>query len=167
MTIYFYIYRLRIFKLMLHVFDFFYLTNIISVCFRYVASGDSYKSIAYNFRMGDRTVSKIVREVAVAVWKQMQPTYLPEPTTQTWESVASRFEQRWQFPHCVGAVDGKHVVIKKLAKAVLLIIIINTLSLWFCWLQLTQITNLSPLMLVPWEDSVMEVCFRAVRWARK
>lgn len=63
--------------------------------------------------MGDRTVSKIVREVAVAVWKQMQPAYLPLPTTQTWESAANRFKQRWQFPHCVGAVDGKHVVIKK------------------------------------------------------
>ncbi|ERL91883.1 hypothetical protein D910_09207 [Dendroctonus ponderosae] len=43
----------------------------------------------------------------------MQPIYLPKPTTQTWESVASRFEQRWQFPHCVGAIDGKHIVIKK------------------------------------------------------
>lgn len=47
----------------------------------------------------------------------MQPTYLPEPTLQTWESVASRFEQRWQFPHCVGALDGKHVVIKKPGKS--------------------------------------------------
>lgn len=63
--------------------------------------------------MGDRTVSKIVREVSVAVWNQMQPIYLQEPNTQKWESVANRFEQRWQFPHCVGAIDGKHVVIRK------------------------------------------------------
>lgn len=99
------------------VFDFFFLINIICFYFRYLASGDSYKSIAYNYRMADRTVSNIVKEVAVAVWKQMQPTYLPEPITQTWESIASRFEQRWQFPHCVGAVDGKHVVIKKPGKS--------------------------------------------------
>ncbi|XP_022197965.1 protein ANTAGONIST OF LIKE HETEROCHROMATIN PROTEIN 1 [Nilaparvata lugens] len=85
----------------------------LAVFLRYIASGDSYKSIAYNFRLGDRTVSNIVKEVAVAIWEQMQPIYLPEPSTQKWESVANRFEQRWQFPHCVGAVDGKHVVIKK------------------------------------------------------
>nr|CAH7729057.1 unnamed protein product [Callosobruchus chinensis] len=67
--------------------------------------------------MGDHTVSNIVQEVALAIWNNMQPIYLPEPTTKIWESIASRFEQRWQFPHCVGAVDGKHVVIKKPNKA--------------------------------------------------
>lgn len=82
-----------------------------------MASGDSYKSIAYNYLLGDRTVSNIVKEVAVAIWKHMQPIYLPEPTTEIWQSAASRFEQRWQFPHCVGAVDGKHVVIKKPGKS--------------------------------------------------
>nr|CAH7729055.1 unnamed protein product [Callosobruchus chinensis] len=89
----------------------------LAVFMRYVASGDSYKSIAYNYLMGDHTVSNIVQEVALAIWNNMQPIYLPEPTTKIWESIASRFEQRWQFPHCVGAVDGKHVVIKKPNKA--------------------------------------------------
>lgn len=67
--------------------------------------------------MGDRTVSNIVKEVAVAIWNYLQPIYLPEPTTETWQSVATRFEQRWQFPHCVGAIDGKHVLIKKPSKS--------------------------------------------------
>lgn len=82
-----------------------------------MASGDSYKSIAYNYLLGDRTVSNIVQEVAVAIWNNMQSIYLPEQTTETWKSIASRFEQRWQFPHCVGAVDGKHIVIKKPGKS--------------------------------------------------
>nr|CAH7768624.1 unnamed protein product [Callosobruchus chinensis] len=42
----------------------------------------------------------------------MQPIYLPELTIQTWETVASRFEQRGQFSHCIGAVDGKHGIKK-------------------------------------------------------
>ena len=34
------------------------------------------------------------------------------PTTQhEWEEIAKEFERVWQFPHCVGAVDGKHVKI--------------------------------------------------------
>ena len=82
-----------------------------------MASGDSYKSIAYSYRMGDRTVSKIVDQVSTAVWDIMQPLYLPEPTTDMWETNARRFEERWQFPHCIGALDGKHIMIKKPAKS--------------------------------------------------
>nr|XP_022907220.1 protein ANTAGONIST OF LIKE HETEROCHROMATIN PROTEIN 1-like [Onthophagus taurus] len=89
----------------------------LGVFLRYLASGDSYKSMAYNYRMGDRMVSNIVKEVAVVIWERMQPKYLPEPTANVWKSVTTRFEQRWQFPHCVGAVDGKHVVIKKPANS--------------------------------------------------
>lgn len=85
--------------------------------FRYLASGDSYKSIAYNYLLGDRTVSNIVQEVATAIWNNMQPVYLAEPKTETWKSIALRFEDRWQFPHCVGAIDGKHIVIKKPGKS--------------------------------------------------
>jgi len=85
--------------------------------FRYLASGDSYKSIAYNYLLVDRTVSNIVQEVATAIWNNMQPVYLAEPKTETWKSIALRFEDRWQFPHCVGAVDGKHIVIKKPGKS--------------------------------------------------
>lgn len=50
------------------------------------------------------------------MWEQMQPTYLPEPTIQTWALVASRFDEKLQFPHCVGAMAGKRVVIKKPGK---------------------------------------------------
>lgn len=47
----------------------------------------------------------------------MQPIYLPEPSEEKWKSVAVGFERKWQFPYCIGAIDGKHVVIKKPAKS--------------------------------------------------
>ncbi len=35
------------------------------------------------------------------------------PTTpHAWKEVASTFENDWNLPHCVGALDGKHVVIQ-------------------------------------------------------
>ncbi|GFO12727.1 nuclease harbi1 [Plakobranchus ocellatus] len=29
-----------------------------------------------------------------------------------WEEKAVSYQQRWDYPHCVGAIDGKHVVIE-------------------------------------------------------
>ncbi|CAH1989553.1 unnamed protein product [Acanthoscelides obtectus] len=35
------------------------------------------------------------------------------PTTpESWLDVAKQFEKTWNFPHCLGALDGKHVVIQ-------------------------------------------------------
>jgi hypothetical protein len=74
---------------------------------------------------------KIVNEVSTAMWNNMQPIYLPQPTTEMWELIALGFEQRWEFPHCIGTLDGKHVMIKKPAKVDLKISIIIRLSMWF------------------------------------
>ncbi|XP_046682941.1 protein ANTAGONIST OF LIKE HETEROCHROMATIN PROTEIN 1-like [Homalodisca vitripennis] len=43
----------------------------------------------------------------------MQQIYLPQPTEDMWKSISNDFDSRWNFPHCVGAIDGKHVGIKK------------------------------------------------------
>jgi hypothetical protein len=32
-------------------------------------------------------------------------------TEEKWKQIASNFEKRWNFPYCLGAVDGKHIEI--------------------------------------------------------
>ncbi|GLG96943.1 uncharacterized protein GBIM_03812 [Gryllus bimaculatus] len=88
----------------------------LAVFLKYLATGNSYRDIAFSYRLGERTVSNIVLEVSQAVWKIMQPLFLPEPTKEQWESIEVGFDRKWQFPHCIGAIDGKHVVIKKTGK---------------------------------------------------
>lgn len=39
--------------------------------------------------------------------------YLQLPTIpQEWMEIAKEFENTWNFPHCLGAIDGKHVVLQ-------------------------------------------------------
>ena len=33
-------------------------------------------------------------------------------TEEQWRSVAAEYQKLWQFPHCIGALDGKHIAIK-------------------------------------------------------
>lgn len=39
----------------------------------------------------------------------MREDCIPAPTPEMWESIASGFETTANFPHCIGAVDGKHI----------------------------------------------------------
>lgn len=37
---------------------------------------------------------------------------MPEPTEEIWKKSAEGFETVWNFPNCIGSIDGKHVTIK-------------------------------------------------------
>lgn len=47
-----------------------------------------------------------------AIWENLQQTHLPVPTTDILNNVADKYFDKWQFPNCVGAIDGKHCRIK-------------------------------------------------------
>ncbi|XP_029340895.1 putative nuclease HARBI1 [Acyrthosiphon pisum] len=37
---------------------------------------------------------------------------MPPPTTEHWIKAAKAFEELWNFPNCLGAIDGKHISIQ-------------------------------------------------------
>lgn len=78
-------------------------------CFRYLATGISFRALSFSFRMGETTVNKIVREVCVAIKNIVMPLYIPKPSKDMWRNIEADFYLKWNFPNCLGAVDGKHV----------------------------------------------------------
>jgi hypothetical protein len=57
-------------------------------------------------------VASIVSDVVTAIWDCLVEEFMAVPTAEEWRVVAERFEERWNFPLCCGAIDGKHVVLK-------------------------------------------------------
>jgi len=37
---------------------------------------------------------------------------MPQPTEEMWKTIASRYKEMWNFPNCIGAIDGKHINIQ-------------------------------------------------------
>ena len=96
---------------------FYFLNHVYYFFLRYLATGDSYRTIAFSYRVGYITVAVIVREVAGAIWTALVEETMPVPQMEDWRAIAAEFQERWNFPNCVGAIDGKHVVIQALANS--------------------------------------------------
>ena len=77
-----------------------------------MATGDTYKTIGFSYRIGKSTIVKIIPEVCEALWHRLQPVFMPVPKQDDWTEIADGFLNRWQFPNCIGAIDGKHVLIQ-------------------------------------------------------
>ena len=80
--------------------------------FSFLAHGDSYRSLGNRFRISPAAISHIVRDTCIAIWTALVPTEMPTPTQEDWIKIEKQFASRWNFPNCVGALDGKHVVIQ-------------------------------------------------------
>lgn len=90
----------------------------LAVTLRYLATGSSYRDLAFAFRVPHNTISKFVPEVCAAIFEEYQDELWSTPETpDQWRPVAEAFRDRWNFPHACGAIDGKHVSIVKPSKS--------------------------------------------------
>ncbi|KAK3916794.1 Protein ALP1-like [Frankliniella fusca] len=84
----------------------------LAITLRHLASGDSALSLSYLFRVSDQCISNIFLETTTVLWHALKDEAFPPINEAMWLRVAAEFEAYWDFPHGLGAIDGRHMRVK-------------------------------------------------------
>ena len=84
----------------------------LAVTLRFLATGESYQSLQYQFRISRSTIGLFIPKVCKVIYEVLQQEYFSIPTTEKeWIDLADATELRWQFPNAFAAANGKHVAL--------------------------------------------------------
>ena len=84
----------------------------LAVTLRHLATGNSYTTLQYAFRVSSTTINNFVPEVCDAILKPYGDQVMRCPTLpEDWSQVAA-FHRRCNISHALGALDGKHIPIR-------------------------------------------------------
>ena len=83
----------------------------LAITLRFLATGESYESLMYQFRVHSCTIAKFILVVCSKIYETFKEQFLRLPNTTEWEIIEYETRRLWQFPNCIGAADGKHVAI--------------------------------------------------------
>ena len=68
------------------------------------------QSLSFEYRVRKSTVCNIISETSKAIYECLKEEYLKAPSKkEEWLSISKDFEDIWNLPYCLGAMDGKHV----------------------------------------------------------
>ena len=80
----------------------------------YLADEGRMRKTANAFGLSRSTVSNVARKVCHAICEHMGPLLIRLPKTeQEVKEKTKKFFEVWQFPQCLGAVDGTHIDIEQ------------------------------------------------------
>ena len=85
----------------------------VALTLRHLASGAKYREMQYGWRFPHNTISLVVREVCEAIVEEYRDELLAPPKTAAeWRQISDNWMNSWNFPHVIGAIDGKHIACK-------------------------------------------------------
>ncbi|KAL4112334.1 hypothetical protein QTP88_016144 [Uroleucon formosanum] len=84
----------------------------LEITMRYLATGDSYKSLQYLYRVLASSICSFLPAVFDAIYEGLIE-YIQVPKNENeWKKIINGFNSLWNFPNCFGAIDGKHIMIQ-------------------------------------------------------
>lgn len=87
------------------------------ITLRYLATGETFRSLAFQFRIHHTTIGRIVERCLSSIITRFMATAIKPPTTTSFQQIIADFYAKWNYPNVCGAIDGKHVRIKCPPKA--------------------------------------------------
>ncbi|KAG5882128.1 hypothetical protein JTB14_033859 [Gonioctena quinquepunctata] len=85
---------------------------MLATTLRFLATGDSYSSLMYLHIISKSAISRFIPEVCKAIVSALRDCIKVPKNEKEWDDVAKRFYSKWNYPNCIGALDGKHVVLQ-------------------------------------------------------
>ena len=84
----------------------------VCVTLRYLCTGDSQVTIGTSYEVSPTTMGRIISETCQAIWYVLNKKgFIKAPTSKKeWLDIVIEFDDKWNFPHCLGAIDGKHII---------------------------------------------------------
>ena len=76
-----------------------------------LGTNDSYRTVGHLFGVSRSSVCLIVKEVCQAIVSKLLPIYIRIPEGDTLKEVVRQFQSKYNFPQCIGAIDGNHIPI--------------------------------------------------------
>ena len=86
----------------------------LSAALKLVSSGDSQLSISASYHMSATVIGRIIDKTYSVIWDVLtgKGFVTPPSNVQEWRKISHSFEEKWNFPHALGAIDGKHIVMQ-------------------------------------------------------
>ena len=85
----------------------------LAVALRFLASEESKQLLSFAYLIGKSVISRIIWETCDVMFEALAVEYLHPPSlTEEWGNIARDFQETWNLPHVVDAIDDKHIRIQ-------------------------------------------------------
>lgn len=85
----------------------------LAMVLEFLASGSQQRHIASVYRVSSAVLGRIIDQVCDAICVEFEEDAFKKRTTTEWLEIANQFYAKWNFPNCLGAIDGKHIPIRR------------------------------------------------------
>uniref|UniRef100_T1IHT3 DDE Tnp4 domain-containing protein n=1 Tax=Strigamia maritima TaxID=126957 RepID=T1IHT3_STRMM len=84
----------------------------LAITLDFLANSIQQKHLAQNHHISKQVLGVILDEVCLAIINGLKQEVTPVMNEENWLQVARDFNEVWNFPHCLGAINGKYVDIE-------------------------------------------------------